>query len=767
MNNTPFNMAESIFELFTDPHLSGLEQWRIEPDTAPGLRVHQRWVMAQYEWTDRPPQGPALRMSRNFDVDCRDYDRMMISLVAPEGAVLRMKVGTDRGELAYESEPFGMLKTECYVPLEGAERLQSVALEIWHDEAGQSVGWFNWIGLHHSGLIGRYERQWRRFDDKWEHYLQPEEYEPAFKPAYGLVVNAEELELLREKHDAWLREHGTSPFMELAKDAAALEPERMIGEFVNFWNDTRYCRDRDYGKLLLTHGPNAAAAALLTKDKKLLRLAARYAISLAMCGHWDSGFICFFPGSAFEHRSFVQSLCLLETAAILDLAGEMFTDYGKEIIQRRMAEDGHGNANFITWKHEYIFHCNQMPWFSPGRLLGYAALEREMPRVKPYTELAVQDLLESMEHTVLPDGGFLEGPMYFAWTARQCAVSLYYYARQRGIDYTEVVPRSLSRTAAFAEALASTADDSLMILVCDAIYINQEALAYLAAWMPDSQWTAIFRKSLAMTGGIPDTLPALLLESSIPLQAPEPLPFISLPDLGLMASVRRLDGELVKLLVHGNQAGASHTHEDKGHFVLEFAGDTFAAELGSCDYSHPMAEVLKHCQRHNMLAPYGLEDRPRPTNPIMADIRPVGAGDETAFGAEMELAAGWEAFYRSWHRSWRSERPDELEITDRYELLQGEGAEFYWNTLLPVAADGDELVIRGRRGSVRIAPPVGCAVRIDTLPLLSDDYKQLMMQRKEILSGHTPIVASHSRIAFRREGLSGELTVRVRMELNK
>ncbi|MBW7461415.1 hypothetical protein K0U00_45905, partial [Paenibacillus sepulcri] len=196
-----------------------------------------------------------------------------------------------------------------------------------------------------------------------------------------------------------------------------------------------YCRDRDYGKHLLTHGPNAAAAALLTKDKALLRLAARYAISLAICTRWDSGFICFFPGSSFEHRSFVQSLCMLETSAILDMAGEMFTDYGREVILRRIAEDGHGNANYITWRHEYIFHCNQMAWFSPGRMLGYAVLEQAMPRTRPYTELALNDLIESMEHTILPDGGFLEGPMYFTWTARQCAISLYYYGRHRGIDY--------------------------------------------------------------------------------------------------------------------------------------------------------------------------------------------------------------------------------------------------------------------------------------------------------------------------------------------
>ena len=82
--------------------------------------------------------------------------------------------------------------------------------------------------------------------------------------------------------------------------------------------------------------------------------------------------ICCFPGSTFEHRCFVQSLCAHEVALLLDLAGELFTDVGRELLLRRIAEEGLGSINFITWKHEYIFHCNQLAWFTPGRMLGYA-----------------------------------------------------------------------------------------------------------------------------------------------------------------------------------------------------------------------------------------------------------------------------------------------------------------------------------------------------------------------------------------------------------
>jgi hypothetical protein len=41
--------------------------------------------------------------------------------------------------------------------------------------------------------------------------------------------------------------------------------------------------------------------------------------------------------------------------------------------------------------------------------------------------------------------------------------------------------------------------------------------------------------------------------------------------MGLTASTRQFNGNTVKLLVMANVAGASHNHEDKGSFVLEFA----------------------------------------------------------------------------------------------------------------------------------------------------------------------------------------------------
>lgn len=745
MHPTPINMAEAIIDPLWDPQLSELERWHVEPGTAHGLRVYQNWCWAGFEWARKPVSGPALRMTRRYDVDCSGYDRLIISVMAPERSILRVRAATDVGTCAFEAPPAPPVKKEYVLDLGGAVRLIELSIELDAADEGMANGWINWVGLQNSELLPRLLGQWTRFNARWEGYLKPESYEPSFAPAYGIIIDAHELDAFRADHGAFLTQHGASPYTAAADAAARLVPEQMIHDYVNFWDDMRYCRERDYGHLLLPHGADAAIAGLLLKDKALLRLAARYALALAMCDHWDDGFICAFPGGNFEHRCFVQSLCAHETALILDLAGEWFTDVGREYVLRRVAEEGLGSINFNTWKHEYIFHCNQLAWFTPGRMLGYLTLERAgMPRAKPYTELAYADLVESLGHTILPDGGYVEGPTYFRCVARDGGLSLYYYARGRGLPYRSVIPDAMARTAAFGAAVISTDDQTDVIPICDARPVmEQEGVAVMASLLPESAWAPMFHKSVAR-GGMPETVLAWQASRDIPA-AVQPLPaLVALPEMGLLASHRQLDGETVKLLIMGNRAGAGHTHEDKGAFVLEFASDTFAMDPGTCDYSNPLSFTLKHCQRHNMLVPSGMAERPHPANPIPVDVKPQGTGDEVSFRATIDATPGWETYYHRWVRTWESPTPDTLVIRDDYELANGDAVEWCWNTQLPVEMRQDGTVtLTGRRGQIMLDVPAGCTARVDELPLLDG--------------------ALQRRIVFRKEGTAGTLEVRARL----
>lgn len=214
-----------------------------------------------------------------------------------------------------------------------------------------------------------------------------------------------------------------------------------------------------------------------------------------------------------------------------------------------------------------------------------------------------------------------------------------------------------------------------------------------------------------------------------------------------MASTRKVANETVKLLVMGNKAGAGHTHEDKGSFVLEFAGETFAMDPGTCDYSSPLAEMLTHCERHNMLVPVGTSERPHPMCPLPTDVKPLGQGDATFLRASIDVTPGWDAYYRKWQRKWDSPSPDVLVIRDEWELTPGggTGVEFHWQTRRDAQLHGHTVTLKGVRGSVVIEAPTDAMLRIDELPLLDGTVQR--------------------RIAIGYGATTGSREVRVRMVL--
>ena len=172
MQIIPINEAEAILDPLWDPAQSELNQWTIEPGSSHGLVVSQRWDKVAYEWVRRPDKGPALRMSRRCGVACDDYDRLVLSAMAPEGAVIRLMASTDRGECRFEAKQSGPKKQEIAMELAGATRLESVTIEIEAAGAGIAQGWFNWLGLQHSARLARMLKPQSVWDARWEKHLR-------------------------------------------------------------------------------------------------------------------------------------------------------------------------------------------------------------------------------------------------------------------------------------------------------------------------------------------------------------------------------------------------------------------------------------------------------------------------------------------------------------------------------------------------------------------------------------------------------------------
>ena len=774
MRPNPINSAEAIFEPFYDRDLSELSHWQTATPGVPSLKLHQSWAMIIVEW-DRPaPDGLVLRLHRKYEnLDCSAYDRLLACINLSEDYAVTLIAETDAGPRRRTGDPIGATRREEWLPLDGAGRILSLTVEVRSPHRFSGHGWLLWFGLQSTARLPHHLAQWAGYDERWDQYLQPPEFEPTFRPAYGLLISHDELEAVRQDFaDA----PAARALRLLAEDASRIRPESLIGQNMNFWNSNMFRRERDMGKMISIHGANAAQAGLLFKDKALCRLAARYALSIAHCEKWEDVFFAHSRGSAWDQRSFIQSIATWDCALILDLCGEWFTPLGRQLILRRIAEEAHGAMNHCTWWWEYLFHCNQLAWITPARIYGYLVLEQTMPmrlhdharpdpsRVAPYTDLAWADLIESLEKTLLPDGGYVEGIGYFTWVVRQAVASAQFYGRSRGRDLRALIPEALLRTDRLAEMLFSTDENQEMILTADAAFAYGDALTYLAWLMPQSHWVTVFRKSLNRVGASASLL-ALRLAREIPEKGPALSTFCEMPDTAMMCSVRPHRGELVKIFIAGNKAGSGHCHEDKGSFVLECAGDTFAADFGIIDYSNPIADLLCKAPRHTMLIPWCDDERPQPANPNPVQVQPRGHGDETRFHATMDVTPGWEGWFKKWQRTWDSPTPEVFVITDEWAVERGHGVCLHWTTWLPMRLEGREVVIAGRRAEARLTLPDDVTIELEELPLLSPGRRAIDEQRREIIQFGLHYAETQPRLTLRQRGASGRLVVKVQLVL--
>jgi hypothetical protein len=619
--------------------------------------------------------------------------------------------------------------------------LTRITLELEAQAEGAGAGWFTWISLVDTNQLRLHLDQFEHFDEHWSKWIKPRDFVPKFKPAIGVFLKPEEIERLRTT----ALDYYQGQAERLKQDFSQSPPEKRIQELAGEADGRPLYREaRGYKKDRLARGGDLAEAAIITQDGELLRLAARWAMSLAVCPKWGRDPFEYVAGCPWEVRAFNESYVSEDLAKILDLAGEMFTNAGRNYILRRLGVYATGWITYMTWKHEYIFESNQLAYFNQGRVCAYLAMEPYLPRVRKYLQIAIEDIQDSFKVVLQPDGGYLEGPSYFCATARRHCQTLDYYARARGSNVFELVPEQLKRTGDYAQAVASTTQfDYLPICDCD-WDTNLETWLWLARILPDSYWVTMAQKSYAHKPSQLRSPMEKVLFSQIPIRGPELKALVHLPDTGYIASHRRLGEHWVKLFVMGNRANASHTHEDKGSFILEFAGEAFATDLGVGEYEDPLHQLYKQAQRHNMLCPTGTEERPAPPSRLPFDVKPTGSGDVAQFHAVIDASPGWGRYYRQWLRAWDSLSPDRLTIRDQYELVRGDGVVFYWQTALPFEVKGRAVEIRGERGFVTLEAPPGTEIKIDQMPMQGG--------------------GTQKRIGIHKQGPKGELEVKVALK---
>jgi len=739
---TPIYPGERIFEPFYSPTLTHFEKWTKSEGEDGKFNLVNTYGMHFDLVSTTDKQKVQASFERDYaNLNCEGQDNVVVVIYGGSGAELTLFATTDAGESSAaiscidkgENTPY-----ELVLPLNGAKEIKRLKLIAASPEAkkGNWSGYIYYMALRNNQDYGAYLRYLDNLGDvEWDKLMQPDSYTPLFKPQYGLwFKDDKELEDFRQ----CCKDSGIYNYWdEHAKKISAIKIEKLFSkQIMCFPCDVQHRKESGLptDSRIFSYAGQMAAAAIISQNRDSLRQVAKLGVVMASADFWEKlGPLTNMAGaSEIDKLSFENSYTLTALALILDFAGEMLTPVGRDYIVRCMAKKGIANVNYSAWVYPTFYVSNQGAIFNNGRIASYLILEKMGHKhVKPYTDLAMTELNESMNNVFRDDGGNMESTHYMMWTMGSAIPSYSMYAQSRGKNLSDVLPQNILGSHTWAEEIVSTMQKEKRCVVTIGASSEREGWtflpqvsAFMGTLLPASQWVTIFNeypgKKDALKSGywFEEVFYAWKYAQNMPDTNPKHNVFIQTKSNGLVVSNRELENEKIKLLVCGASKDVGKRHCDIGSFVLEFAGDQFFMDPPT--YS----SYNSYSFFHNVLTPVSAEHIPdyNPSpflrrNEDAVLLVPEANGDEKSFHAKMSnIEKMWgDNYFKKMTRTIDSPTPDKILITDEYELGdKADSVNFNLQTYLPVKITDNTIVVTGEYGGiVEIGFPNECQASVE------------------------------------------------------
>lgn len=718
---TPINEAEAIIEPFWDRRISPLPKYTVIPGGEEaggaaanpwGARAFQFWCWTTLAW-DRAPVGePVLAFARDLEVDLAGYDTLIVRLAAAPHVRLTVIADIDgRSRTLIDGEAGRRDAHEYEAPLAGRVlRRLSLAFESAVERAEEV--WLGWIGLADSARRAAMLARANPFGPRWEGELAPEGAAVDFTPRLSLVFDAKDLEAIRARALSPLYRPLMDQLRARARQAMAYPraPEDQIGAYHATSQWKLLVREREFGyRPYFIDGPICAFVGLVDRDPAASRFAARIALSLAHTDHWHYTFQQGFPGSSWDIRGFPEAFVTQAVALAADWASCWLTPGAEELLRFVMATKGLPKVREVMLQWEYLWDCNQSHMIGLGRILGLLALERAWPRTRDDIGQFERDAAEMIDRYVQPDGSSNEGVGYWSNSFRATMPALAALARFRGKRLAEVVPPRLASAWEFIGALLSTAGEPGSYLpIADTVgnRLALDAIAGMAAGL-GGPWSGLLGACLERGRGpnhdwTSDGIFTIVLgPDSCPRPTVDVPVFALLATAGMASSNRGWTGGggTVRVFLVGAMAGAGHSHRDKGSFILEADGETFAMDRGMTPYEDSdNVPFLKSEEAHNLAVPEGCFQ----ANPSPHAAAWAADGDGVRLSASIDTSRTWLPPVLACRRSIESPRPDLIEIVDEIELAEPRPVRFLLHTVLRSETDSGGARVMGERSVLAV-----------------------------------------------------------------
>lgn len=692
--------AESMFAPFHDPAIAEQLPLTVEPQSAQGATRGFGWDGTKLAWETSTPGEEALRATLPLHGLPERFDHFVFCLVVPADVTVAFEVRRGEAWTGLGAPRQGEGRRHEWTEAIGAGPVEGVRARFTSAGRGHRLISLQWWGVARAALVAELEAARPQFDGTWAGLILPVEEWPEVKFARGLLGAEADLDALRRKRtQPYWREHWAL-LEERAREYLARRPEDDVADFLP-QTDRRYIRARELGRRTYYADPVILGfTALVNGDRARGFHALRFLMCLLHTTWWTQSAESRARGSIWDKRCFDEEMAVTTAVLLLDWYDFALTPRARALAQQVLWDKGVAVIERDMLKWDYVFTMNQGPWFCRARLLAGLYLETVWPRMKPHTELALQDMQAGMKNYLLADGGTDEGLGYLGITLHAVLPGLLAYARARGGDVRELLPPQFAETGKFVAALSAVrpgrtlpeGDNTTDLVVGDAIPV-------LAAIFPGSVFARVAAACLMQRRACGyydqyffEGVFAFMLGPER-LAAPETIvpTFAVLPQTGYLTSWRRdAAGHSVRLHLVGAKARASHSHFDKGSLLVELDGEPVLIDRGQVRYDDLRSYTLKRSELHNVLTPRrpgGVY--PQQAGPEVAVI-PQGEGDARRLRAEIDLAHVWRGAMSRCRRTIVAEELASFVVRDEGEPHQAEALSIHWQTRGPWRIDGRE-----------------------------------------------------------------------------
>ena len=514
-------------------------------------------------------------ISRNiYKSDISLYNSVTLKMTCPKE--IKIKLFFDNTPVL---ETFGTGKLDLYKAPVNKNSVECIKYEIINESEHESE-----ISLYYLGVSRENETQIPLYDGEWEGCI---EQNISFIPYNDDVMT-------RDKANEILKKLDTEPYKSIyeaqritAQKAMEDIPEKHISKMISecFRGKMNFCGEIEA----------LSFVGMVEKNADMIKMACRYALSLAACTYWGCDIMEEIPVCVWHHRSFNEGCACGSLATAISLVGNSLTWHGRNILYQALIMKGlpRLEADFMTM--DYIYKMNQGISFMSGYIKALVALSHEYPRYEKRLDEAEELFLEMLDYAMNPDGSTNEGAGYWQYTfinVISCVAAL--SKRRNGIKND--ILEKLKKTSDFGLFMLDSSAKTLPVNDCSSSYYIPYMCKYFYTVTGDERWAYVYNQSDITLLGMDNILMPVDIPKVSPVMHKE---FEAFNDAGLVAVCR--DG--IRLICVSGDSNETHCHADKGSFLLYFKDKQLLCDRGTLRYDMAGANLVKDSEFHNCAVP--------------------------------------------------------------------------------------------------------------------------------------------------------------------